>query len=167
MNRYEQIRTDTNRVRKGYERNMDTPKEVRFTIRMNAELHQWLKQFALGTNNSMSQLVIEYVENLRNPKPVADASPSEQPSEHTDTEFQMLSYQLKSNENEINRLYEQLTHKDEQLDSTLQSLDQSQQLLAVQTKMSETLTDQLGTSQLMLSDMRKRPVGWKRVFRWT
>ena len=146
---------------------MDTQKEIRFTIRMDTELHRWLKQFALGTNTNMSQLVIEYVENLRNPKLVAEPEPSEQPCEHTELEFQILSERLKSNEHEINRLYEQLTHKDAQLDSALQSLYQSQQLLAVQTKMSETLTDQLGTSQMMISDMRKRPSGLKRVFRWT
>ena len=146
---------------------MDKSKDVRFTIRMDAELHQWLKQFALGTNRNMSELVIEYVENLRNPAPIEDAELSEQECEHTDTEFQMLIDRLQSNADEINRLYEQLTHKDEQLDSALQSIDQSQQLLAVQTKISDTLTDQLGTSQLMLEDMRKRPSRLKRVFRWT
>ena len=161
------VHTGTNPVRKEYQRSMDKSQEVRFTIRMDAELHHWLKQFAQDTNTSMSQLVIAYVETLRNPAPVADAESSEPLCEHTDTEFQILTDQLKSNENEINRLYEQLLHKDEQLDSALQSLDQSQQLLAVQTQTSAALTKQLGGAQLMLADMRKRPAGWKRVFRWT
>ena len=78
-----------------------------------------------------------------------------------------LEKELERADSELLHLRQQLDRRDEHIEVLAQTLDQNQQLLAVQTQNSAALTDQLNTSQLMLADLRKRPVGWKRVFRWT
>ena len=40
-------------------------KETRFTIRITGELHQWLKRYALYEGVTMSEIVIGYLESLR------------------------------------------------------------------------------------------------------
>jgi flagellar capping protein FliD len=60
---------------------------------------------------------------------------------------------------EIQHLRNQLTRCDEQIDALTRSLDQAQQLLAVQTKTNASLTDRLQA----IEDMRHRP--WWRFWR--
>ena len=54
---------------------------------------------------------------------------------------------------EIQHLRNQLTRRDEQIEALTRSLDQAQQLLAVQTKTNASLTDRLQA----IGDMRHRP----------
>ena len=60
---------------------------------------------------------------------------------------------------EIQHLRNQLTRRDEQIEALTRSLDQAQQLLAVQTKTNASLTDRLQA----IGDMRHRP--WWRFWR--
>lgn len=57
---------------------MNPSSSPRFTIRMNPFLHEWFKAYASRMNTSMSELVIEYLENLRHPKAVLSDAPYEQ-----------------------------------------------------------------------------------------
>jgi len=62
---------------------------------------------------------------------------------------------------EISHLREQLARRDEQIDHLTQ-------LLAMQSKTTAALIEQLDTSRAMIEDMRRRKLPLlKRVFRWT
>jgi len=59
---------------------------------------------------------------------------------------------------EISHLREQLARRDEQIDHLTQ-------LLAMQTKTTAALTEQLSAERQMIEDMRDRKPMWKRLFR--
>jgi len=121
----------------------------------------------MNGSKRMFTLVTEYIESLRKPQ----ASPSDEAyeREHTgyerrmeraDSEIAHLIEQVEEKAAEIQHVRDQLTEKDrqlanrdDQLESILRSLDQAQQLLAVQTKTSVSLTGRLQ----MIEDLRHRP----------
>ena len=124
---------------------MDTQKETRLIIRINPNLHQWFKAYAQRMHTTMSTLVIENVETLRNSQEAPSAM-DEQADE------QMYVQQLERAYAEIQHLRDQLTRRDEQIHALQRSLDQAQQLLAIQTKTTAALTEQ---NQLLLEDKHK------------
>lgn len=132
---------------------MNISKEARITVRVNDELHHWVKLFAQRVNKSMSVLIIEYLESLQ------------QGTEHqTDTDHQLIEEKT----NQILYLRDILTEKDEQLARRDEQIDHLTQLLAMQSKTTAMLTEQLDTSRAMIEDMRRRKMPLlKRIFRWT
>ena len=48
-----------------------------------------------------------------------------------------------------------------------EQVDHLTHIVAMSQKNIATLTDQLDASRVMIEDMRKRPSGWRRLFRWT
>jgi DNA-binding transcriptional MerR regulator len=69
-----------------------------------------------------------------------------------------LIEQLRS---EIDHLREQLARRDEQIDHLTQ-------LMAMQSKTTAALTEQLDTSRALIEDMRRRKIPLlRRIFRWT
>jgi antitoxin component of RelBE/YafQ-DinJ toxin-antitoxin module len=61
----------------------------------------------------------------------------------------------------IGLLRDEMRHKNEQIDHL-------QQLLAMQSKTTAALTDELSTSRQMIEDLRRHKPSWfKRTFRWT
>ena len=77
-------------------------------------------------------------------------------------DIQHLREELRRADSETQHLREQLrgqlARRDDQIDALTRSLDQAQQLLAVQTKTNASLTDRLQA----LEDMRHRP-WWRRI----
>jgi septal ring factor EnvC (AmiA/AmiB activator) len=127
---------------------MNHSKEARLTVRVNDELHHWVKLFAQRVNKSMSVLVIDHLESLRQGNaPETDAVESES----------NLTAQLERADSEIQHLREQLTRRDEQIDHLTQ-------LLAMQTKTTAALTEQLDAERQMIEDLRHRS-WWKRAFK--
>lgn len=127
---------------------MNDSKEARLTVRVNTDLHDWVKLYAQRVNKTMSTLVIDYLESLRqgnelNPHAVPNESHLKAPLDRADSE--------------IKHLRDQLVRRDEQIDHLTQ-------LLAMQTKTTAALTERLH----MIEDMRRRKRSvWKRIFRWT
>ena len=65
-------------------------------------------------------------------------------------------------------LRELLSRQDEQLARRDEQIDHLTQLLAMQSKTTAALTEQLDTSRALIEDMRHRKLPiWNRVFRWT
>lgn len=127
---------------------MNISKEARITVRVNDELHHWVKLYAQRVNKSMSVLVIDYLESLRQGN---ELNPHAVQSESN------LTAQLERADSEIAHLREQLARRDEQIDHLTQ-------LLALQSKTTATLTERLH----MIEDMRRRKLPLlKRIFRWT
>ncbi|MBI1925988.1 hypothetical protein HYR99_17265 [Candidatus Poribacteria bacterium] len=154
---------------------MNASSSPRFTVRMDRVLHEWFKAYASRMNTSMSELVIEYIENLRHPKAVVSDALYEQKHrtyeperERADLALQHAIELAEEKTEEIHHLRAELTAKNQQIESLMQHLDQGQQLLAMQTKNNAALTDELKASRRMLEEMRRRkPSVFKRVFRWT
>ena len=118
-------------------------KKQYISTRVEGQVYDEIKQYLDANGLSMSDFMRLSIEHMLS-EPNADRK-------HT------LSDE-NTNGAAIEALIEQLSVKDEQLNSALQSVDQSQQLLAVQ----------MDTSRLMLTDVRKRPRSrLKRVFSWT
>jgi excisionase family DNA binding protein len=67
----------------------------------------------------------------------------------------------------IERLQSEVEYLRERLVNRDQEIDHLTQLLAVSHKSIGALTEQLDASRLMIDDMRNRPSGWRRLFRWT
>src|SRR5574341_1689618 len=128
---------------------MNDSKEARLTVRVNNELHNWVKLYAQRVNKTMSVLVTDYLESLRQGNdPKTDAVPSES----------HLTAQLERADSEIQHLREQLARRDEQIDHLTQ-------LLAMQTKTTTALTEQLDASRQMIEDLRHPLPLWKQWFR--
>ena len=144
---------------------MNTPQSTRFSIRINRNLYEWVKQYAQRMHTTASALVKDHLESLQHSQaeppvtvPTVDAHADAQ-LEPADCEIQRLTEMLAEKGSEIQRLHKQLESRDEQLESALRSLDHAQQLLAVQTKTNAALTDRLQA----IEDLRNRP-WWKRLF---
>lgn len=153
---------------------MNSSSSPRFTVRMNPSLHEWFKTYASRMNTSMSELVIEYIGKLRHPKAVLSDAPYEhkhrtyeQEIERADLERKHYIELAEEKTGEIHHLRAELTEKNRQIETLLQQLSHSQQLLAIQSKTTAALTEQ---NQLLLEDQRhrERNMSWfKRTFRWT
>jgi exonuclease VII large subunit len=154
---------------------MNPSKTPRFTIRINPELHEWFKAYASRMNTSMSELVIEYIGKLRHPKAVLSDTPYEHKHRTYEQEIERADCKLthdielaEEKTGEIHHLRAELAEKNRQIETLLQQLSHSQQLLAMQTKNNAALTEQLDTSRQMIEDMRRRKIPLlRRIFRWT
>jgi len=140
-------------------------KNTRFSIRISTDLYEWVKGYAQRMNTSVSALVKEYLESLRttqeSPPDMPVDAQTDVPLERADFERQHLTERVEEKTNQILYLRDLISEKDEQI-------DRFQQLLAMQSKNTAALTEQLETGRRMIEDQRRRkPSVWKRVFRWT
>ena len=131
--------------------------KIRFTIRIREDLHEWFKVYAQKLNTSMSTLMTQYLESLRDGN-----SSVQQGAEQTDEQIKRVGFEIAHLNELLEEKTDQAQYLREQLGRTHQSLDQAQQLLAVQTKTNASLTDRLQA----IEDMRHRP-WWLRLFQWT
>ena len=74
-------------------------------------------------------------------------------------------------QSEIDYLRSDLAEKNRQIESQADQIISLQADLSEQSKRHDTIimqmTQQLDRAHLQLEDMRKRPSGWRRLFRWT
>lgn len=88
--------------------------------------------------------------------------------ERADFEIQHLTERVEEKTNQILYLRDLLTEKDEQLARRDEQIDHLTQLLAMQSKTTAALTEQLDAHRALIEDMRRRKMPLlKRIFRWT
>jgi excisionase family DNA binding protein len=95
------------------------------------------------------------------------ARPNDQNSDNgvespLESENRNLRAQLLRADSEITHLREQLARHDDQLTALTQSLDQAQQLQAIQAKTNAQLTDQLDSSRQLIEEKLSRSL-WQRL----
>ena len=124
--------------------------------RVDSQLHEKIEQYLDKQGMSLSEFVRTSVEYS-----LAESQ--------TDGKQPLADEQ--TNHTAIEALTGQLTIKDSQIEHLQTELSQARQGSEEASERSDTIiaqmTKQLDGAQLMLADMRKRPVGWKRLFRWT
>ena len=131
---------------------MDKQKDTRLIIRINTNLHQWFKAYAQRMHTTMSTLVIESIQELRNPQE-SQSTIDNQSSEP------VYAQQLQRADSEIQYLRDLLTHRDEQIDHLTQVVGMAQKNIS-------HLTEQLDSSRELIEDMRnpvQRKGFWSRL----
>jgi predicted site-specific integrase-resolvase len=114
-------------------------------------IRRWIKQGKLKAHKQEGRWHIE--------------SNDRTPGQNDRSDDRMLSPEalIEQLQTENAHLRDQVTALTEQTAALTKTLDQSQQLLAVQTQTTQQLTDQLSSSRQLIADMQSRSTVWQRL----
>lgn len=138
---------------------MSSTKMKVISTKVPPTIHEQLTAEAQTKGISLSEFLRHFLTEVYNGRPngLPESTEIDQKSTEVDRTLSLI-------ENQIAEKDKQLTEKDKQLEEKDKQISELHQLLAIQSKTSAQLTEQLEAIK-QLEDMRQRASWWGRLFR--